>query len=196
MSEEQTDGEEYKKCPFCCEKILQNAIKCKHCGEFLDGRAKNAGAGADAASKQEKAETILWNGNPSNWNYFGYHIIGLFLIGGGGALLWFKHPWIAIPLFVVALLMLLIILIVQKTVVYSVTNKRIMAKTGFLSRQINEISMGDIRYINLNQSLSERILGVGNLSIASSGTAGIEIVFMGISAPSKVKEIISKGMQE
>jgi hypothetical protein len=26
----------HKKCPFCFEEILADAIKCKHCGEFLD----------------------------------------------------------------------------------------------------------------------------------------------------------------
>lgn len=33
-----------KKCPFCAEDIQEEAIKCKHCGEFLDGRSSQVAA--------------------------------------------------------------------------------------------------------------------------------------------------------
>lgn len=77
-----------KNCPFCGEEILEEAIKCKHCKEFLDHEPVNElnsenGEGYEEDTEIDKEET--------NFNFldriifpiliflFGY---GLFFFGG------------------------------------------------------------------------------------------------------------------
>lgn len=53
-------GEAMKNCPFCGEAILKRAIKCKHCGEFLDRPQPEPEADKRKRSKPKKQTTDIF----------------------------------------------------------------------------------------------------------------------------------------
>jgi len=64
---------------------------------------------------------------------------------------------------------------------FAVTNKRVIVKTGLISRKTLEMNLSKIESVNVAQSIFGRLLGYGTITII--GTGGTRESFPNISNP-------------
>lgn len=69
---------------------------------------------------------------------------------------------------------------------FAITNKRVIIKTGLISRKTFEMNHSKIESVNVDQSILGRILGYGSISIVGSG--GTKEVFPNIKDPLKFRK--------
>lgn len=96
--------------------------------------------------------------------------------------------FVALALVALALLAMLRLVIVYFTHEFVLTNKRIVVKTGLLSRNTFEILLTKVESIGVSQSLLGRIFGYG--SIVITGTGGAKQIFQGMKKPVEFRELI------
>ncbi|HUH73904.1 MAG TPA: PH domain-containing protein [Chitinophagales bacterium] len=92
-----------------------------------------------------------------------------------------SYHWIIFCSFKAIFSLFTIPLIARYTDEFAVTNKRVIIKTGLISRKTFEMNHSKIESVNVDQSILGRILGYGSLSIVGSG--GTKEVFPNIKSP-------------
>jgi membrane protein YdbS with pleckstrin-like domain len=112
-----------------------------------------------------KDEKVVYTGNISLWSLAPLIIIGSILLVLYGA----------------GIILLLIAFIRYKTTELAITNKRVIAKFGFIARQTIELNINKVESIQVNQSIIGRIFNYGSLSISGAGNPQAPIP--GISNP-------------
>ncbi len=78
----------------------------------------------------------------------------------------------------------------QRSTVYTVTNQRVIIERGVLSKSLNEI---DLRYIDETeffQRFTERLLGIGSVTLISSDKVFPSTTLRSIKDPRNVRELI------
>lgn len=97
----------------------------------------------------------------------------------------FSFVLIGIPWLIAAILQ-------KKTTEMAVTNKRVIIKTGIISRRTIEMNLSKIENIEVNQSIIGRIFGYGIITIV--GTGGTHEPFKNVSQPLDFrKSVLAQG---
>lgn len=79
---------------------------------------------------------------------------------------------------------------------YEVTSQRLRIKTGMLGRKTDEADLIRVKDIRIEQGLTERGLGVGNVIITTTDPSQPTIILRKVSRPEEVKELIRQAVRD
>ena len=106
-----------------------------------------------------------------------------------GELHWIIYlPGIILSVVVIGLFMLLGAFIRRVTTELAVTNKRVIIKTGWLSRRTLEMNLAKVENIAVDQSIMGRIFGYGSITVV--GTGGTREPFHNIANPLNFRKAV------
>lgn len=105
--------------------------------------------------------------------------------------LWYLLGAITLPFFGFGLLILIVTELHRNAHNYFITNKRIISTYFFLSKNTSSLSFNKIQDTHLKQSITDRLLGLGTVSLNSAGSSGIEIELRGLKNCEEIQSLIN-----
>jgi uncharacterized membrane protein YdbT with pleckstrin-like domain len=98
--------------------------------------------------------------------------------------------WIVLilPTFGIALLLAIYEWLRLRTLEYGVTNKRVILKKGIIGRYTEEMKIGSIETVEIDQGVRGRMLGYGDVKVTGRGIS--DVVFKRMDDPMAVKRHI------
>ena len=73
---------------------------------------------------------------------------------------------------------------------YTIDGNRVSRHYGIISRNQQSVRIRDLRSVELDQSLVQRVLNVGNIAFYSAGSATAEVIFKGVLDPARLRDRI------
>lgn len=82
--------------------------------------------------------------------------------------------------------------IARRSTSWSLTSDRLIERTGFLSTRRREMELADVRSIEVERSARQRLLGLGNVKVASAASVDFMVRMLDIPDPERMAEILRK----
>ena len=104
------------------------------------------------------------------------------------------QPWASLGWFglLLPLVPVLVMLVRRRGLFVQIFPDRIVIHKGILAISENELFCRDIKSVSIEQGIFQRILGIGDVKVATSGTSGYELEAKGLRDPKGIRDLILK----
>jgi len=148
-----------------------------------------------------EGEEVLLDTRPHWWRLAGPTLVTAVVVGGCAAIfvVWTGAPrwssWVLLGAGAVAVGYFLGRLLEWRSTDLVVTTMRVIYRRGVVSRTSREIPISSVQDVSFVQSLGERIIGKGRLSVQSAGVHGEE-PFNDVRRPAIVQGLVDRTIEE
>jgi uncharacterized membrane protein YdbT with pleckstrin-like domain len=169
------------RCPQCGFEAVQGATFCSRCGARL--------IWSRPASQREYALVRIL---PSWWHFLHQIILALGLACGGLYVLFLAGVdfRVGLSLIAAAVLTFTLAALHRRYTSWSLTSDRLIERRGLLASHRREMELTDLRSIEVTRSFPQRLLGVGDVMVASAASADFMITLSDVPNPERVAEML------
>jgi len=169
------------RCPQCGFETVQGAAFCSRCGTRLF-------APRPATQREYALVRIL----PSWWHFIREIILAIALACGGLFISLTSQIDFRVGLGLIAAagLMMTLATLHRRYTSWSLTSDRLIERRGLLASHRREMELADVRSIEVDRSFAQRLLGIGDVMIASAASADFIIRLGDVPDPEGIAEML------
>jgi len=149
-------------------------------------------------------EHVIFDGHPSWRGTLSFYVRGVMLAALGGAIAAvvtalgssFSLTTTILVFVVLAALVILTGFLWRLTTTYTITNQRLTIRRGVLSRHVQQTRVERVQNVNVNQSVVDRVMRVGQVDFDTAGSDDSDFTFRGVANPDRVVRAVDEAHRQ
>lgn len=184
-------------CSKCGRENADDAVYCQKCGNVLEAEEETRVAVRGPAEDDETEPRIFSISPTLKFVKAGYVIavIAAFVLVALLSVVTNIPTWVSVIVGLTLLLIPAFYHFKQKLVRYTLTSSTVEIDSGLIARRTQNVPLRRIQDVTVSSTLTQRMLGLGDLVFDNAGEDGAKIVLKNIDSPRRYADTLLKQMR-